>query len=40
MQITLKRDPMEENLDDFDVSSDCAGNKLTTKGQFDAVSKA
>ena len=40
MPITLKRDPMEENFDDFDVSSGRGGNRLTTKGHFEAVSKA
>lgn len=37
---TLKRDPMEENLDDFDDSSGSGGNKLTTKGHFEAVNRS
>lgn len=38
--ITLKRDPMEANLDDFDDSSGSGGNRPTTKEHFEAVNKA
>ena len=34
---TLKRDPMDENLDDLDDSSGSGGNKPTTKGHFESV---
>ena len=37
---TLKRDPMEENLDDFDVSSGSGGNRPATKEHFDAVKRS
>lgn len=40
MWVTLKRDPMEENLDDFDDSSGSGGNRPRTNKQFEAVSKA
>jgi hypothetical protein len=39
-KITLKREPMEENLDDFDDSSGSGGNRPATKGQFEAVNRA
>ena len=38
--LTLKRAPMEENLDDFDDSSGSGGNRPTTKEHFEAVNKA
>ena len=38
--LTLKRAPMEENLDDFDDSSGRGGNRPTTKEHFEAVNKA
>ena len=37
---TLKRDPMEENLDDFQDSSGSGGNSPTTKGNLDAVNRS
>lgn len=35
---TLKRDPIEENFEDFEDSSD-GGNKLDTKEQEEAFSR-
>lgn len=37
---TLKRDPMEENLDDFEDSSGDGGIRPATKGHFDAINKS
>lgn len=37
---TLKRDPMDENLDDFEDSSAGGGNKLATKEHFEAVKRS
>lgn len=37
---TLKRDPIEENLDDFDDSSGEGGNRPATNGHFDAVKRS
>lgn len=37
---TLKRDPIEENLDDFDDSSGSGGNRPATNGHFDAVKRS
>ena len=38
--LTLKRVPMEENLDCFDVSSGSGGKRLATNGHLDAFSRA
>lgn len=38
--LTLKRAPMEENLDDFDDSSGSGGKRPTTKEHFEAVNNA
>ena len=37
---TLKREPIEENLDDFDDSSGRRGNRLATKGHFEADNRS
>lgn len=37
---TLKRDPMEENLDAFAVSTGSGGNKLATKEHLEALSNS
>ena len=37
---TLKRDPIEENLDDFEDSSGEGGNSPATKEHFEAVSRS
>ena len=33
---TLKRDPIDENFEDFDVSSDRGGNKPETKEHLES----
>lgn len=38
--LTLKRVPIDENLDCFDASSGNGGNKLATKEHLDASNKA
>lgn len=37
---TLKRAPIEENLEDFDVSSGSGGKRPDTKGHFEALNKS
>lgn len=37
---TLKRDPIEENLEDFDDSSGEGGNRPATNEHVEAVSRA
>lgn len=37
---TLNREPIEENFDDLDDSSDRGGNRPDTKEQFEAVKSA
>lgn len=37
---TLNRDPIEENFEDFDVSSGSGGNKPDTNGHLEALSKS
>lgn len=37
---TLKRVPMEENLDCFDDSSGNGGKRFATNGQLEAVNRA
>ena len=37
---TLKRDPMDENLDDFEDSSAGGGNRPATKEHFEAVNRS
>ena len=37
MIITLKRDPMEENLDNFDESLGSGGNRSHTHEQFERL---
>lgn len=38
--LTLKRVPMEENLDCLDVSSGNAGKRFETKEHFEAVNRS
>lgn len=37
---TLKRDPIDENFEDFDDSSGLGGNKPAAKEHFEAVNKS
>lgn len=37
---TLKRDPMDENLDDLEDSSAGGGNRAATKEHFEAVNRS
>lgn len=40
MQLTLKRDPIDENFDDFEDSSGRGGNRPATNEHLEAVNKA
>lgn len=37
---TLKREPIEENLEDFDVSSGSGGKRPDTKEHLEALNKS
>lgn len=37
---TLKREPIDENLEDFDVSSGSGGKRADTKGHLEAINKS